>query len=467
MTRALLPGLAAAALLGHAAPALAQEAPPPTGRRLTLGQAVKTALEQSPDLAISSKGVDAARSRLRASKARRLPTLSLEAQALYWNDELAFGFELPPGMEPPPGTETGGDVVVRDQITTSTSVTLTQPLSHQIVIGRLVAAERHGLRAAEHDHAARRLQAATDAASAYLGVLLAQATSEISRTRIALVEAQLARARVLQEGGVLGKVDVMRLEAALAGARREAIQAAATAASAEDQLVFLLGLPDGTDLELVDDLPAAGEAPPLDADQAVQQALGRRPDLAAARARADAARAGAAVQKAELLPSLVALGTYQHNTGGGEFQPEHAWFVGLALSWNVWDWGTTRNNHRAASHQADQAALSADRAADGMRLEVRRAAREVRAAHEALEVARVGLAAAEEAFRIQEVRFGEGAATTTDLLAAEVEVSQSRTNHATARIAYFASLTTLARATGQLPDALLPAARSTPTSGTP
>jgi outer membrane protein len=438
--------LSVAALCALAAPLRAE----PAGRRLTLSQAVDAALGGSPDLAISKKGVDRARARVKSSKRRRLPTLSLESTAIYWDQELAFAIAPPiPGMEPE-------ELTVRERLTTATSATALLPLSSQIVIGNLIAVEREGLRASEHDHDARRLEVAANVARAYLGVLLARATSEIAGSRTALVEAQLARARILREGGVLGQVDVMRLEAALAAARRTAITAASDADSALDLLILTIGLPEGVSLELVDDLPARATRPPMTADEAVRQASQRRPELRAARARADQARAGADVEKANLLPNLVALGTVQHNTGNGPFQPENAWFVGLRLSWNVWDWGSTWQGYKSASYQADQADLAADRASDGLRVEVRRTARQARAAWDALEVAEVGLAAAEEAFRIQEARFSEGATTTTELLAAETEVSQARIGFATARHAYFLELAALARATGQLPDALIP-----------
>ena len=55
-----------------------------------------------------------------------------------------------------------------------------------------------------------------------------------------------------------------------------------------------------------------------------------------------------------------------------------------------------------------------------------------------------------------EVRFREGATTTTELLSAETELAQARIGYATARHAYFLQLAALAQATGQLPDALLP-----------
>ena len=435
-----------------AAPAAAT-AQPSSGQRLTLGAAVELALGESPDLAISQESVATAHHRVKASQRRRLPAVNVEAQAIYWDKELSFDIAPPmPGIEPE-------SLTVRERLTTTTSATAVLPLSPQFVINDLVAMEKSGLRASEQEHAARRLEVASSVASAYLGVLLARATNQIAQTRTQLVQAQLDRARVLREGGVLGQVDVMRLEAAVAAARRQAIAADSDAASAEDALILAIGLPEGTRVELVDDLPAQVTAPPMGPDEAVRQAVQRRPELRAVRARADQARSGARVQMAELFPNVSALGTVQHNTGSDPFQPENAWFVGLQLSWNLWDWGSNWHSYKAASHQADQASMSASRMADGLRVEVRRSARQARAAYESLDVARAGLAAAEEAFRIQEARFQEGATTTTELLAAETEVTEARFGHANARHAYFLELAALARATGQLPAALLPRKR--------
>lgn len=436
--------LAAAAAVAAPGLAGAQPAAPPSGERLSLSGAVELALRQSPDLAISQESVESARARLKSSRGRRLPGLSVAATMIYWDQALEF--VTAPGMS----------LTVRERLTTSTSATATLPLSQQVQIGNLVAANRHGLEASEGDHAARRLDVAADVARAYLGVLLARATSDIAQGRTQLVQAQLERARVLKQGGVLGQVDVMRLEAALAATRREAITSAANAESAADLLALTIGLPDDVRVQVADELPAEVSPPPLDPDQAVRQAAQRRPELRAARSRAEQARSGASVEKSNLLPGLAAFGTVEHNVGNGPFMPQNAWYVGLQLSWNVWDWGTTWYNYKAAAHQADQADKAADRLADALRVEVRRTAREARAAFDAVAVARSGLAAAEEAFRIQEARFHEGATTTTELLAAETEVAEARINFASARYGYYMALAALARATGQLPDALVP-----------
>jgi outer membrane protein TolC len=273
---------------------------------------------------------------------------------------------------------------------------------------------------------------------------------------VSQVEAQLERARVLHSGGVLEKVDVMRLEAALAGARQQSIEATSQRTIAHQALLMTLGLPEDAAIEAVTELPAEPAAPPLSPSDAADAAVRARPALDARNHRARQARDGAAAAKAAMLPSIVGLATIQHNTGAGTFQPETAWFVGASLKWNVWEWGKSWKSYQAAQTRASQASLAAQRYVDVIRLQARTAAIQAQAAFEGIDVARARLDAAEEAFRIQKVRFDEGAANTTDLLDAETEVAQARLADASARYSYFLSLSTLARKTGELPTALLP-----------
>lgn len=421
---------------------------------LSLAEAEQMALRQSPELTIAHKSVSGAGRRLEAARAQRLPRLSVESSVIVWNEELAFDL-TPPGVMLPPGMEPSG-FTVRERVTTSTTVTLAQPLTGQIAMHELVQIEQAGVAASEADYQATRLDVAYRATDGYLTVLLVKAAQDVAQQRVAQVEAQLARARVLVEGGVLQPLDVMRLEAALAAAQREVLTAESQARLAQGSLILTLGLPPDATVEVRDDMPEQPGAPPASVPEAVATASDKRPDLQALTLRAEQAESGADAAQASLWPTVAAIATFQYNTGSS-LQAPTAWFGGLSLQWNVWDWGQTWQNYKQAEIQAEQVRLVASRAGDQVRMQVSAAALDAQSAYEALAVSRTGLGAAEEAFRIQNDRFQEGVATTTDVLDAQTEVTQARLGYASARYAYFRALAALARATGQMPSALLSA----------
>lgn len=436
------------------------------GQALSLAEAERVALGQSPELAISRKSVDVSQRRLKGARAQRLPRLSVESNVFLWNKEIALDLgAAAPGTPPPdcmmnpmdPRCQPSDPLVVRGQVTSTTTVTLVQPLTSQFALGELVEIEEAGVSASKEDYRSAELEVGYRATDGYLLVLLAESGREVAAQRAAQFEAQLARARVLVEGGVLQPVDAMRLEAALSAAQRDLITAESQVRLAKNGLILALGVSPGTSVEVRDDLPPEPKAPPATVSDAVATAADKRPDLRAATFRAAQAESGAAASKAALIPTVAAIGTYQHAEGGGVLAEKDSAFVGLTLQWNVWDWGTTFQSYKAAELQAVQAEMAAARAVDRVRVEVAAAASDAQSAYQALAVVRVGLAAAEEAFRIQNDRFNEGVATTTDLLDAQTEVTQARLGYASARYSYFRALASLARATGQLPSALLSA----------
>jgi outer membrane protein len=426
-------------------------AAPGQAEALTLADAERLALGQSPELAISGKNVEVASRRVKAARAQRLPRLSVESNLLVWDQEIAF--QLPPPMEGQPPLS----VVVRGQVTSTTTVSLVQPLTPLIAIGELIDLEEAGKSASEAELQGSRVDVAFRATDGYLIVLLAQAGQQVATQRVAQVEAQLGRARALVEGGVLQPVDAMRLEAALAAAQRDLITAESQVRLAMGNLILALGLPADAAVAVQDDLPPEPQAPPAAASDAVATAADQRADLRALSFRARQAESGAGAAKANLYPVVAAVGSFQHSEGAGSLGAADAFFAGLTLQWNVWDWGQTWQSYKAAESQAEQAELAATRMVDVVRVQVAAAASDAQSAYEALAVTRTGLAAAEEAHRIQNDRFSEGVATTTDVINAEIEVTQARLGYASARYAYFRALAALARATGQMPSVFLSA----------
>ncbi len=202
---------------------------------------------------------------------------------------------------------------------------------------------------------------------------------------------------------------------------------------------------------MVDDLPDPPPRVVLSDTQTTTMAARERPELRAAAERLEQARAGEGVAKAQLLPNILGVATYQHTEGQSTFQPKNAWFVGATLTWDVFDWGKGWSGVKEARARSSQADLGRQSLADQVAFDARRRLVETRAAFDSLDLASSGLAAAEEAYRIQSVRFAEGAATTTDLIDAEADVFRARSSHAQTRYDYYLAQAALARAVGRMP----------------
>ena len=434
-------------------------------QRLTIDEAIAVAGAKNPELALAGMSIDAQKKKIKSTKGLRLPALILKSNLLVWNEELAFalpsayGFAEWPATYPteapvlvPMGLE---EMTVRGRVTSSTTLTAMQPLTLLLIYNDMVDIERAGLAAAQAEHSAAKLGIGSGIAQAYLATLHIKAASAIASASVAQVEAQLERARVLQAGDVLEKVDVMRLEAALANVRQQAAAAASGAIQAERQLVHAMGLPATARVDVVDEFAANPTPPPWAEAEVVDLVRRRRPEIEAARHRSDQAASARSLARWKLAPNILALATFQHDEGGGVFAIKNSWFVGLTMEWTLWDWGHKWHAIDEAEIKQKQAQIAATRLEDQLILEARNHALSARTSFETIVVAEAGLAAAEEAFRLQTIRYAEGAATTTDLLDAETEVTRARLGYATTRYSYFLALVTLAQSIGEKPSSAL------------
>src|SRR5690606_3849046 len=374
---------------------------------------------------------------------KRLPTIRAEGSLQYWDK--ALGFAVAPGAP---------EFVIRDRLTMSGSITAAQPISGLFVLSTLVGLEEHALSAARAELEQSRLDVAYRAAEAYLRALQARAAADVAGALVTQVEAQLERAEALRDGGALGQVDVLRIKAAADEARAGALRAEADATTAGRAVALAIGLDPRQTFGLTDDLPATPPEVRWGEDQAVRMALDARPELVAAREREAQAHTAESAAKAAYLPTVSGVATYQRNEGLGTLQPKDAWFIGAIASWELWNWNQTGAAVDAAEFAARRAELARGAVVDQVLFEVRQRWLDARTAHATLAVAASGLAAAEEAHRIQSIRFGEGAATTTDVLEAETGVARARTGAAVARYGYYIALVGLARAIGEPPAKL-------------
>jgi outer membrane protein TolC len=409
------------------------------GRKLTLAGAIDLALTKNPDIAVAAENRSAASSRESSFRAKRWFSIGVNAALNEYTEPFALDFA-------------GMPFVIHAQGTTVTNVVLSQPLTGFAYLSELVGAASHDTAAAGAEYDRARLDAAYSTADAYVRALEAHASAEVSARLVSDIDADLKRAETLRAADTLTNVDVLRLQSAKAAAEQTSVRSDTSQTSSLAKLAVTIGLHDGDVVEITDDLPAQPPALAMTLDAAIDRAISARPELRVARERIAASQNISTSKWEQYVPAINAIAAWQHTTGLEPFQPANEEYIGLQVQWKVWDWGSIRDEYKEAVAHENAAKVSAVSLADHVRLEVRTRWLEAQAGFKNVATAQTQLESAEEAYRLQKVKYENGVATTTDVLDAESDVARARLQSALARYDYYLALIGLARSVGDIPS---------------
>ena len=415
-------------------------APPPESQTLSLQDCVRIALEKNADVIGAGFSVDAAEAARSSMRGNFGPRVRIEGNYLRYPEEQLISL----GGGPP--------VPVREDTTTSLTVSVIQPRTPLLAVRAGYQARDFGLNAARIHRDSVRRDVAYQATESYYRLLQAQRLAEVSAASVKQVESQVTRARAFEKRGAIGRNDVLRAEIALAGVTQRRIQADGAVTLANARLAMVLGLPPGTPISPASAPETPVAAPVTSADAAVTRALGERGELDEFDARISQARAGRNGAWTKLAPQVNAIGSYSRVTGS-TFQEEETRFVGLLLTWDVWDWGASYYGASEAAAQVRQAESASANVRSGIALDARAAHIGLSTSTEGLAVAKAAVTQAEENYRIESRRYEQNVATTFDVLDAESLLTQARAQYETALYDSHIAAANLDRALGQTPGA--------------
>jgi outer membrane protein TolC len=386
--------------------------------RLSLADALTQAAAASPRAVAARWERAGSEADALGASAAFLPQINVELGGLRTDDPVAvFGTKLRQGRFGQ--ADFAIDALnFPDPVTdVSTVLSVEQPVFQPMALSGRRAA-RAGAEAARQAEARTGQAVAFEVIRGYFGARLAADRVEVLEESLAVARETLAQVEKLRREGVVTVVDeqlarsrVSELEAALA-------TAGASRTASTDLLLALLGREPGSEVELTDSL-ALVESGPGDSLE--------RADLRALRAGLSARDAEVGRARSQWLPSLGAFGNLRwHDDDLGVASGPNHWTAGLIVRWSPF---------RGLSDVGMLRRAEADREAARAELEAaeRRARAEVRAAQAERDAARAGFSAAEaaleqagQAARAAGVRYAEGEALITELLAIRAAESSQR-----------------------------------------
>jgi outer membrane protein TolC len=126
------------------------------------------------------------------------------------------------------------------------------------------------------------------------------------------------------------------------------------------------------------------------------------------------------------------------------------WLASVSVRWNLFNGFGDKARIDEAKYMLRRSQAEGDRTGSAIRLEVRRAWADLRAANQRIEVARAAVEEAQESLRITQNRYAAGLNNVTDLLRNETAVLDAKTRYLAAVNDQRVAAAMLQKATGTL-----------------
>lgn len=283
--------------------------------------------------------------------------------------------------------------------------------------------------------------------NAFFSVLRAQALVGVQQEQVTAARESVRIAQARFAAGAAAQFDVVTAQTTLSNAQQQLIQAQNQLELAQASLNNALGQPQDTPITL--------QAPPLpafdqtfDLNQNLETAYARRPESRQADSNLVIAQRLIKLAGATLLPTLGLVGSANYNGIASGSQSRNTEAVTAQLGIPLYDGGTTHSRVRSARIDLDTQTLSRTQLRQNVALEVRQAISNILNAQARAQASQQGVAQAQEALRLANVRYQNGRGTFLEVTNAQAQLVQARSNLLNAQFDYQSSLAQRTRALG-------------------
>jgi len=427
---------------------------------LTINQAIETGIQNSKALRTSQFKVDAADARASEMNTLRLPSLKVNGSytRLSAVDPTIIPFPAS-GIVDDPATghvtliptlyQFGANLVNSYGV----KATLQQPLFTGGKISGASNAADYLSDATKEDYKKDKADILYTIKAAYWNLYRANEFKRFVDENVNQIKSHAKDAENLMKQGMLTSNDLMKVQVQLSDALVRQIDATNGVKMAMYALNNTLGLPLETVIELTSTIQI-GDRAWDPADQLVEQALTKRPDVLGMNARVEAGASGLTSARGGWWPQIYLIGNYNYMRPNPRIFPtvdefDKTWDVTLSVSFDIWNWWQTGYQANQAQAQLAQAQEGLSMIKDGVMLEVTQSYLGVNQAKERKTVSEEGVKQAEENYRVMDDKYKLGMTQNSELLDAEVMLLQAKLNLTQSLVDYELSMARLSKAIGE------------------
>lgn len=426
-----------------------------------LERLVWQALMANPDVGMAEARVMKSEASLASANSRFLPALGLDTGYIRADAPSVFLFKSIDARSYAPGTNFNDPGVIDNFESGMTA-------RYNLINGGRDVLQRD-LARLDRTIAERSLEETRNAMVAQVGlsyfeILRTREALEVARRSAKTLESSVnEKSRQFAAGAVL-ESEVLSLKARLAEAKALELRAENASRSAMTALRQVLGKSASevsADEEFLKELSLSGAAE----DSTVQLSLGlppnlslatgeaflMRPELEKARMQVEASGLRVSDARRAYLPRLDGVGRIYWDDAGMRYEQDN-WWVGLTLSWDLFDGGQREAGRKMAQALAEEMRNADRKLSLAVESDVERSFYQLQEAEAQQEVAEQGLQHAEKVYAMVEVSYRSGAVTVTRFLEVEQALLRARLQRVMARYDLKQAEISMLRAIGRWTD---------------
>ncbi|MFW6147815.1 MAG: TolC family protein [Thermodesulfobacteriota bacterium] len=399
---------------------------------LTLEESIDIAVERSFSIRSAEQEIKRKEFEERSAKADFFPKLSTEYVYTRIDESTVDAATYQTLVLDPTGSPTTRQVCPLDPDTYEWRVSAIQPLFTGWRLTALRELASLGVDTASIQKQTAIHDLVLDVKDAYFGILKAEKLETVAVQAVEQLEAHLRVAQAFYDEGTIAKNELLQTEVQMAQAQQDLIRARNSVELSKSYFNKLLrrGLNAEVAVEdILDYRPVS-----LTLEECLERAELYRTEIRELSLNILSAEKGVKLAKSSYFPSLSLAGIYSRECADPLLEPDpgedpDSWRLVLSAEWTFWEWGKTRQEVSASKSQVSKAQYFLRELKDSIQLQVKEAYLNLREAEKNIQVARTAVIQAEENFRMNEERYKQQVATSTDVLDAQTLLTQARSNY--------------------------------------
>lgn len=416
-------------------------------KKLTLQESIELGLKNSKDLKISYSKLNSADAKVSEVNSMFLPQLKFMANYTRLSDNVP-PFEVTTPFSPIP-------IRISEPVLDNYNLKLSfqQPLFTGFKLLSLKKAAEYNLNASAIEYSKEKDDAAFNIHFTFWNYYKAMQMKDLLINSLRQIEKHLTNTKNFMDNGLVTQNDYLKLQVQYSNTKLQLIEAESNLDVARAVFNKALGLKLDSQTEISTE-EIHIQAVEYNIEDLINEAKENRDEIESLAFRLKAANENISAARSSLFPSLYLNGNYNYSNPNTRFQPLTAkfndtWDVGITLSWDVWDWGSTSSKTTQAEEFAVQTQTSFEKLSDNIEVEVYQSYLNLIKAKEKVDVSKLSLKQASENYRITSEKYNEQLVTSADLIGAEVSELQSATNVTSSFIEYNLAKVRLEKAVGR------------------